>query len=70
MILELKHPTLGPIGTVKLLNGKVDGLVHFSASGTNPSVIRQMKGWIENSVRVYAAANNWVVTDKTNAPNS
>lgn len=61
MILELKHPTRGDIGTVEIQNG----VVVKTSTDKMVNQVRQMKGWIENSVRVYAAANNWVVSTKT-----
>lgn len=66
MILELKHPTRGDIGWVELRNGKVVR----TGSAAMINQVRQMQGWIENSVRVYAVANNWICTEKTDATNS
>lgn len=59
MILELKHPTLGPQGTVTLFDGVVTGTKWTGCCRPDP--LKAMKGWIEASVREYAKSQNWIV---------
>lgn len=63
MILKIIHPTRGDIGTVELKNGIVAKTTSAHAK-SNENHLRQMKHWIEASVREYAKNMNWIVTEE------